>query len=137
MAEDRLRLYKMNWKILKTDLQIQLKSHENNFDVEYQLDEAGESVRCRTFLLQPIVENAICHGADLCESERGKIKIEYIYGEEFLEIFYVQDNGPKVVGEELERILNTPGKGYGIYNIRERIRMYYDEELAWYSSTTG
>ena len=45
-------------------------------------------------------------------------------------------NGPKVVGEELERILNTPGKGYGIYNIRERIRMYYDEECGLYSSTT-
>ena len=112
---------------IKAYLQIQLKSHENNFDVEYQLDEAGGECQMPNFLLQPIVENAICHGADLCESERGKIKIEYIYGEEFLE-FHVYNNGPKVVGEELERILNTPGKGYGIYNIRERIRMYYDEE---------
>ena len=122
----------MNWKAY---LQIQLKSHENNFDVEYQLDEAGGECQMPNFLLQPIVENAICHGADLCESERGKIKIEYIYGEEFLE-FHVYNNGPKVVGEELERILNTPGKGYGIYNIRERIRMYYDEECGLYSSTT-
>ena len=105
------------------------------FTVEYQLDEAGGECQMPNFLLQPIVENAICHGADLCESERGKIKIEYIYGEEFLE-FHVYNNGPKVVGEELERILNTPGKGYGIYNIRERIRMYYDEECGLYSSTT-
>ena len=120
---------------IKAYLQIQLKSHENNFDVEYQLDEAGGECQMPNFLLQPIVENAICHGADLCESERGKIKIEYIYGEEFLE-FHVYNNGPKVVGEELERILNTPGKGYGIYNIRERIRMYYDEECGLYSSTT-
>lgn len=86
----------------------------------------GESVRYRTFYYNQLFENAICHGADLCES-KGKIKIEYIYGEEFLE-FHVYNNGPKVVGEELERILNTPGKGYGIYNIRERIRMYYDEK---------
>lgn len=120
---------------IKAYLQIQLKSHENNFDVEYQLDEAGGECQMPNFLLQPIVENAICHGADLCESERGKIKVEYIYGEEFLE-FHVYNNGPKVVGEELERILNTPGKGYGIYNIRERIRMYYDEECGLYSSTT-
>ena len=53
----------------------------------------------------------------MCESERGKIKIEYIYGEEFLE-FHVYNNGPKVVGEELERILNTPGKGF-IISVKE------------------
>ena len=57
---------------IKAYLQIQLKSHENNFDVEYQLDEAGGECQMPNFLLQPIVENAICHGADLCESERGK-----------------------------------------------------------------
>ena len=59
---------------IKAYLQIQLKSHENNFDVEYQLDEAGGECQMPNFLLQPIVENAICHGADLCESERGKIQ---------------------------------------------------------------
>ena len=105
--------------------------------ISYKLEVADNTKECLIpkMILQPIVENAICHGADLCESERGKIKIEYIYGEEFLE-FHVYNNGPKVVGEELERILNTPGKGYGIYNIRERIRMYYDEECGLYSSTT-
>lgn len=120
---------------IKAYLQIQLKSHEDNFDVEYQLDEAGMECQMPNFLLQPIVENAICHGVDLCEYERGKIKIEYIYGEEFL-VFHVYNNGLQVDKGELEKILNTPGKGYGIYNIRERIRMYYDEECGLYSSIT-
>ena len=120
---------------IKAYLQIQLKSHEDNFDVEYQLDGEGMECQMPNFLLQPIVENAICHGTDLCESERGKIKIEYIYGEEYL-LFHIYNNGPKVDKEELEQILNTPGKGYGIYNIRERIRMYYDTECGLYSSLT-
>lgn len=30
--------------------------------------------------------------------------------------------------EEAERLLNTPGKGYGLHNIRERVRMYYGSD---------
>lgn len=95
---------------IKAYLQIQLKSHEDNFDVEYQLDEAGMECQMPNFLLQPIVENAICHGVDLCEYERGKIKIEYIYGEEFL-VFHVYNNGLQVDKGELEKILNTLERG--------------------------
>lgn len=111
---------------IRAYLEIQLKSHENSFSVEYQLDEEGRECRMPNFLLQPIVENAICHGVDACEEERGKIRIEYQCQEEFL-IFHIYNNGAQLSEEEVKQILNTPGKGYGIYNIQERIRMYYDE----------
>lgn len=75
---------------IKAYLQIQLKSHEDNFDVEYQLDEAGMECQMPNFLLQPIVENAICHGVDLCEYERGKIKIGCTYMvKNFLYFMYI------------------------------------------------
>ena len=57
----------------------------------------------------------------------GKIKIEYLCEKDFL-IFHVYNNGSRFDKERAEQILNTPGKGYGLYNIRERIRMYYDGE---------
>lgn len=120
---------------IKAYLQIQLKSHENNFEVIYNLSEEGRECRMPNFLLQPIVENAICHGVDFCEGEKGKIRIEYLCEEDFL-VFHVYNNGGKLSEEEVEKILSTPGKGYGIYNIRERIRMYYDEECGLFSHVT-
>ena len=120
---------------VKAYLQIQLKSHENSFEVIYNLSEEGRECRMPNFLLQPIVENAICQGVDFCEGEKGKIRIEYLCEEEFL-VFNVYNNGGKLSEEEVEKILSTPGKGYGIYNIRERIRMYYDEECGLFSHVT-
>ena len=120
---------------VKAYLQIQLKSHENSFEVIYNLSEEGRECRMPNFLLQPIVENAICHGVDFCEGEKGKIRIEYLCEEDFL-VFHVCNNGGKLSEEEVEKILSTPGKGYGIYNIRERIRMYYDEECGLFSHVT-
>lgn len=120
---------------VKAYLQIQLKSHENSFEVIYNLSEEGRECRMPNFLLQPIVENAICHGVDFCEGEKGKIRIEYLCEEDFL-VFHVYNNGGKLSEEEVEKILSTPGKGYGIYNIRERIRMYYDEECGLFSHVT-
>lgn len=120
---------------IKAYLQIQLKSHENSFEVIYNLSQEGRECRMPNFLLQPIVENAICHGVDFCEGEKGRIKIEYLCEEEFL-VFNVYNNGGKLSEEEVQKILSTPGKGYGIYNIQERIRMYYDEECGIFSHLT-
>ena len=50
--------------------------------------------------------------------------------------FNVYNNGGKLSEEEVQKILSTPGKGYGIYNIQERIRMYYDEECGIFSHLT-
>ncbi len=54
---------------IKAYIQIQLISHENSFEVQYDLSDQGRKYNMPNFLLQPIVENAICHGADACEEE--------------------------------------------------------------------
>ncbi len=120
---------------IKAYVKIQLISHENSFEVQYDLSDQGMDCTMPNFLVQPIVENAICHGADACEEEKGVVQIQYRCEEEEL-IFAVYNNGPKISKEELQRILNTPGKGYGLYNIRERIRMYYGEGYGIESSVT-
>lgn len=120
---------------IKAYVKIQLISHENSFEVQYDLSDQGLECNMPNFLVQPIVKNAICHGADACEEEKGVVQIQYRCEEEEL-IFAVYNNGPKISKEELHRILNTPGKGYGLYNIRERIRMYYGEGYGIESSVT-
>lgn len=114
---------------IKAYVDIQMLTHNQSFDVEYVIDETGLENSMLNFLLQPIVENAIKHGIDYKEDEnnRGQIKIEFTQDEKFL-IFHIYNNGPEMNMEMLDSILNTPGKGYGIFNIQERIALYYGEE---------
>lgn len=123
---------------VKSYLEIQSRMHEEEFDIDYVLDENGLDFEMPNFLLQPIVENAICHGIDYCEEgERGYIRIEYSYKGGYL-IFSIYNNGSEMDKEKIEKVLTAPGKGYGLYNIRERIRMYYsDEACGLFSSVTS
>lgn len=117
-------------------LEIQSRMHEGSFDIDYDISDEGLDWEMPNFLLQPIVENAVCHGVDYCEEgEQGFIRVEYAPQGEFL-LFHIYNNGPRMEEKELQRILNEPGKGYGIYNIQERIRMYYNEECGVYVKVT-
>ena len=40
-------------------------------------------------------------------------------------IFRIKNNGKTLAEEELLMNLSKPSGGYGMYNIRERIRLYY------------
>ncbi len=88
-------------------------------------------------ILQPLVENAIYHGIKLKDSE-GMVKIYFSTHVEDNGIsivkMCVEDNGYGIEEEKLEIINNCllEGKinheeGYGIYNINERIKLYYGE----------
>ena len=113
---------------IKAYLELQKRTHEDNFQVEFYLSEEGRDLSMPNFLLQPIVENAICHGIDYREEgTTGHIVIRYVLEEEYI-IFEIMNNGPALDSEEAERLLNTPGKGYGLHNIRERVRMYYGSD---------
>lgn len=113
---------------IRAYLKLQSKTHDGEFTVEYRIQEEGLELSMPNFLLQPIVENAICHGIDYTdENKEGLIIVEYEKEGEFL-LFRICNNGPKMELAQLQTILDTPGKGYGIYNIQERIQMYYEEE---------
>lgn len=130
----QITLVKNELENIKAYLKLQEKTHEERFTVEYRIAAAGQELSMPNFLLQPIVENAICHGIDYKEENKaGAIIVEYEKEGEFL-LFHVYNNGPKMELERLQTILDTPGKGYGIFNIQERIRMYYDEECGVYTS---
>lgn len=113
---------------IRAYLELQKRTHEEKFQVEFYLSEEGRDLSMPNFLLQPIVENAICHGIDYREEgTQGKIIICYTAEADYL-IFEIKNNGPVLNSEEAERLLNTPGKGYGLHNIRERVKMYYGSD---------
>ena len=108
-------------------LELQLRAHDYNFEVEYNLQEEGLDCPMPNFLLQPIVENAVCHGAECCEpSEKGFVQVCFEHTQASL-IFSVINNGPGMDRDRIDALLNTPGKGYGLYNIQERIHLFYSD----------
>ena len=57
---------------IKSYINLQLIAHENEFDVEYDIDEGLLECVVPIFILQPLVENAIEHGINYQEEIDGK-----------------------------------------------------------------
>lgn len=111
---------------IKSYIEIQRIAHSDSFDVEYKIDGNALKYKMLNFILQPIVENAIKHGIDCNDSkERGKIIVEF-QDEDNMLVFRIYNSNNKNDIDNIEEMINKPGKGYGIYNIRERIELYYN-----------
>lgn len=111
---------------VKSYLQIQSMMHDNNFDIEINVEE--QILQCETLnlLLQPLVENAINHGIDLKLEGRGKITITGKL-QDGLVYLKIEDNGVGMDQETLKNYLNQNSSGYGAKNVNQRIILYYGE----------
>lgn len=109
-------------------IELQRHMHEFPFEVAYEIQEEAKQLRMLNFLLQPIVENAFKHGIDYTdETQDGRIVISCCTQEQYL-LFTIKNNGPEISRQKAEESLQRPGKRYGIYNIQERIDLYYGGE---------
>jgi len=109
---------------IRAYLDIQLIMHNNEFDVELNIEERAMPFATLNFILQPIVENAIIHGIDEKESGRGVLRISVAL-EEGVVRFTVQDNGKGMSEKEIRRLYEEESGGYGLRNVHERIRLHY------------
>lgn len=113
---------------IRSYVELQQHMHDFPFAVEYKIDPCALSCQMLNFLLQPVVENAIRHGIDYTDEKgNGRIIIECKLIDEFLE-FRICNNGPEIQEEAIREAMLRPGKGYGLYNIRERIALYYGKD---------
>ncbi|MBB3108323.1 two-component system sensor histidine kinase YesM [Paenibacillus phyllosphaerae] len=124
---------------IKNYLIIQKMRYNNQLD--YRLDIAPSIMMYRSLkiLLQPFVENAIYHGIRN-KPEMGLITIRG-YEEEDRIVFEVEDDGLGMTEEKLEMLLEpvggsglsdplqsgSGGKGIGISNVNERIKLFFGE----------
>lgn len=116
----------------KTYLDILSIRYNNNFDIEYNIDENTKHLKTVKLSLQPIIENAFEHGiSGLTGDKRGLIKIS---SENFGSYFKISvyNNGipcdPEVL-ENLRRRLETENfpssEHIGLSNVNARIKLLF------------
>ncbi|GIP27935.1 sensor histidine kinase YesM [Paenibacillus sp. J23TS9] len=95
---------------------------------------AFSSVPMPKLLIQPLVENAVLHGVE-SRIGPGDISINVVLSEDAKHLVVtVADNGKGMDEDMLNRIVtalstgkmpSTKGSGLGIFNVQQRIRLYY------------
>ena len=119
-------------EMIKEYLFIQ-KSAYGLTDIEYvfDFDERVNNYSVIKHILQPIVENAINHG--LKPAKRPGLLTVTAALEEGDVVIHVTDNGRGISPKTIDGLLKQPKSsrfsgGYGIYNVQQRIQLYYGEE---------
>lgn len=112
---------------IRAYIRLILYAHEKPFEVSYDVDEQLLDYKIPTFILQPLVENAIEHGIDRLEDEMGKIRISVkSCGDEL--ILKVFDNGKELYHQMGEGTLAKDKYGYGTGNVDRRIQLLFGED---------
>lgn len=115
---------------IRSYLEIQQVRYQDILDYEIAIDPEIYDCRILKLTLQPLVENSLYHGIKY-KRAKGKVIIEGGKDEELIH-FSVRDNGVGMEEEELEKLreeISRPcketGKGFGLANVNERIRMNF------------
>lgn len=111
-------------------LTIQKMRYKDKLDFQVDVDRDILHYKTLKVLLQPLVENAIYHGI----KNKSGVGIVKITGRKVDEQIYLQvkDNGVGMIPEKVKTMLipknNFPnGKGVGVVNVDERIKLYFGE----------
>lgn len=100
---------------------IQKVRFRDKFKVEYNIDPHVLQYKTMHLLLQPFVENAIIHGMrHINQDGLIRVSVQEDLGDIIIEVF---DNGQGFSEEQLKQA--TSGKGIGIRNISDSLRLSY------------
>jgi len=106
--------------------------HLGQFTVEWEVERAARTAMVPRLLLQPLVENAVQHGALRC-AQGGRVRIvarkENRDGESRL-VCTVEDNGPGVAPSVRDGAI-------GVGNVRRRLELSYTSALFTLASEDG
>jgi two-component system sensor histidine kinase YesM len=109
---------------------IQNRRFENKIILDIQVEDRILGYNVPKIILQPIVENSILHGILEKDDKAGRITITGALQQDTI-ILKVSDDGVGMDEEAINDILNAKTDeiyGYGVWNINNRLRLYYGEE---------
>lgn len=111
-------------------IQIQKVRYGDKIDYEIQIDPEIYREWIVKLTLQPLVENSIYHGVKAMR-KKGMIRIRG-WKEGSLVYLQVSDNGAGIPEDKIDKLLlgDSGGKrySYGLYNIQQRIQIYFGKE---------
>lgn len=117
---------------VKSYLEIQKIRYKTKLTYEIELPGEIEHYLTIKLILQPLVENALYHGIKVKDGN-GKILIYTKICDGKIELV-VEDDGVGIPGNRLEELnkrlaqgMVDSSTGYGIYNVNNRLRLYYGE----------
>ncbi len=123
-------------KQIENYVKIQKLRYMDMFDVSYEVGEDVKEKYTLSFLLQPIVENAIFYGM---ENENGGGMIHICIRQVEAHIVYqVSDNGAGMTKEMIaniqasfeEELFPSEKKHIGLKNIHDRLKLFFQEEAS-------
>ena len=116
-------------ELVKSYLEIEQARFEERLEIEINVPKDLEKLPVPSFVLQPLVENAVKHGISKAKSG-GKITISAHLEDEkennFLKLS-VLDTG---AGDKTNQILQNRQKGVGLNNVEQRLHNYYGDSAA-------
>lgn len=103
---------------IKHYLSIEKKRFEEKLEIEYNISEQAQEFKVLSFLLHPLIENAIKHGM---KTSKMPLKI--------LVQAFIQNNELNLTicnsGKWIDNIINQDGTGTGLQNVEKRLRNAY------------
>lgn len=115
-------------EIAYTKTYVEIMSHRfDNFQCVWDIDEKVLNFKTIKLILQPVIENAIQHGAKITKKSI-KIEVTCRMKEEMIE-FIIKDNAAGITEERLievkEQLASAAIEKVGIYNVNTRIQLNY------------
>lgn len=106
-------------------LQLEESRFEDRLHIEIKVNEHADC-KLPILTIQPIVENAVRHGA--MKRPKGEVSIRVQNGSDGVEIS-VRDNGPGIPQEVIDRVMSgSASSGVGLKNVHERLKSIYGSE---------
>ncbi len=101
---------------------------EKSLEIKEQIDPSALGIRLPALTLQPLVENAVKHGAPDDRKLAIDINAKIVDSEMVVE---VRDNGIGIRAKDIDKIFLPgfgKGIGVGLHNVNERLKSLYGEE---------
>lgn len=112
---------------IKNYVELQKMRYPDCFEVNYEINDNIKDFKVPSFILQPIIENAILYSMEK-ENNKGLISLIGYKDKDGIKIV-IKDNGIGMSKEKLESVLNKEASvnRVGVINVHERIQLNYGQ----------
>ena len=112
---------------IKNYVELQKMRYPDCFEVTYEVNENIKDFKVPSFILQPIIENAILYSMEK-ENNKGLISLIGYKDKDGIKIV-IKDNGIGMSKEKLKSVLNKEASvnRVGVINVHERIQLNYGQ----------